>query len=66
MLNDPRMHRALTSTNVLSTEPYATRHDLNTPPPQRGMKGTSNYVSSYSELGMPTMFATYDQTPPSS
>ena len=28
MLNDPRMHRALTSTNVPPTKPYATRHDL--------------------------------------
>ncbi|QCE00603.1 hypothetical protein DEO72_LG7g1893 [Vigna unguiculata] len=28
------------------------------------MEGTRNYVSSYSELGMPTMFATYAKTPP--
>jgi len=34
MLNDPRMHYASTSTYIPPTEPYATMHELNTPPPQ--------------------------------
>jgi len=29
------------------------------------MDGTRNSISSYSELGMPTLFTTYAQTPPS-
>jgi len=65
MLNDSRMNSASTSTYVPPTESYATMHDLNTPPPQRCMDGTRNSIYSYSELGMPTMFATYAQTPPS-
>ena len=62
MLNDPRMHRQSTSTNV--PPPPQTTHDLNTPPPQ-GMEGTRNSVSPNSELGIRSMFATYDETPPS-
>ena len=63
MLNDPRMHRQSTSTNVPS--PPQTMHDLNTPPPPQGMEGTRNSVSPNSELGIPSMFATYAETPPS-
>jgi len=63
MLNDPRMHRASTSANV--PPPRQTRHDFNTPPPPPGMEGTRNSISSNSELGIQSMFATYDETPPS-
>ena len=61
MLNDPRMHRASISANV--SRPRQTRHDLNTPPPPRGMEGTRNSISSNLELGIQSMFATYVETP---
>jgi len=63
MLNDPRMHRASTSANV--PPPQQTRHDFNTPPPPSGMEGRRNSISSNTELGIRSMFATYDETPPS-
>ena len=63
MLNDPRMHRQSTSTNV--PPPPQTTHDLNTPPPPQDIEGIRNSVSPNSELGIPSMFATYAKTPPS-
>jgi len=50
MLNDPRMHRASTSTNV--PPPQQTRHDFNTPPPPSGMEGRRNSISSNTKLGI--------------
>jgi len=47
MLNDPRMHRALTSTHVPPPETYVIRHDFNTSPLEAGMEARRHSVSSF-------------------
>ncbi|BAT81870.1 hypothetical protein VIGAN_03177700 [Vigna angularis var. angularis] len=57
------MHRASTSTHIPSPEYDDTRHQYNTLKAKRSMDAKRHSISSFSNLGMPTMFVAYAPTP---
>ncbi|BAT96203.1 hypothetical protein VIGAN_08310300 [Vigna angularis var. angularis] len=65
MLNDPRMHRALTSTHLHSPEYHHSRDHENTHHAEASMDARRHSLSSFSNLGMPSLFGTYAPTTPS-
>lgn len=65
ILHDLRMHRASTSTHVPYPEYDDTRHQYNTLEAERSMDAKRHSISSFFDLGMPTMFGAYAPTPPS-
>ncbi|CAJ1957279.1 unnamed protein product [Sphenostylis stenocarpa] len=65
MLHDPRMHRASTSTHAEPPQHDDIQHNYNTPEAEGTMDERRHSISSFSDLGMPSIFGAYAPTPPS-
>ncbi|WVY97427.1 hypothetical protein V8G54_029578 [Vigna mungo] len=65
MLNDSRMQRVSTSTHLHSPEYHDNRDHENTPYAEPSMDARRNSISSFSNLGMPSLFGVYSPTQPS-
>ncbi|KOM41028.1 hypothetical protein LR48_Vigan04g122600 [Vigna angularis] len=61
MSNDPRMQHASTSTHLHSPEYHKSR---DTPHAEASMDARRHSISSFSDLGMPSLFGIYAPTPP--
>ncbi|KOM40927.1 hypothetical protein LR48_Vigan04g112500 [Vigna angularis] len=65
MLNDPRIHRASTLTHLHSPEYHDNRDHENTPRAEPSMDARRHSISSFSALGMLSIFGAYAPTSPS-
>lgn len=65
MLNDPRMHRVSTSTHLHSPTYHDSGDHENTPRVEPSMNARRHSISSFSDLGMSSLFGAYAPTPPS-
>ncbi|CAJ1963911.1 unnamed protein product [Sphenostylis stenocarpa] len=65
MLHDPRMHRPSTSTHAQPPQHDDIEHNYNTLEAEGTMDARRHSISSFSNLGMPSIFGAYAPTPPS-
>ncbi|CAJ1951311.1 unnamed protein product [Sphenostylis stenocarpa] len=58
------MHRASTSTHAQPPQHDDIEHNYNTPEIEGTMDARRHLISSFSDLGMPSIFGAYAPTPP--
>ncbi|CAJ1969245.1 unnamed protein product [Sphenostylis stenocarpa] len=65
MLHDPTIHRASTSTHAQPSQHDDIEHNYNTLEAEGTMDTRRHSISSFSDLGMSSIFGAYVPTPPS-